>query len=67
MEEEAVYEEIYPEMIYEPVSGNEMNQGEKIQLIVLILLISLLMSIVLFAMVKMIFRLKGNSKEQKER
>lgn len=66
MEEEAVYEEIYPEMIYEPVSGNEMNQGEKIQLIVLILLISLLMSIVLFAMVKMIFRLKGNSKEQKE-
>lgn len=61
-EEESAYEEIDPEMICEPVSDNKMNQGEKVQLIILILLISLIMTIILFAMVKMIFRLKSSSK-----
>lgn len=65
-EEESAYEEIDPEMIYEPVSDNKLNQEEKVQLVFLILLISLIMSIILFAMVKMIFRLKSSNKQKKK-
>lgn len=61
-------DKVYREITYEPVTDiSYMDRQEKIQFIILIILISLIMTGILYVMIKMIFKLKRGNKRRKGR
>lgn len=57
--------EDYQEITYETVQTSDREKQEKLQLIVFILLISLIMTGVLYAMIRMILKLKGHNRRHR--
>lgn len=64
---EEIKQETYEKITYEPLEENpvNVNKQEKVQLLILILIISLLMTAVLAAMIRMIFKLKSHNRRRR--
>lgn len=64
---EEIKQKTYEKITYEPLEENpvNVNKQEKVQLLILILIISLLMTAVLIAMIRMIFKLKSHNRRRR--